>query len=500
VAETAGPGAVEATVGYVGVTPPTVPNQSVYLWTRGPEEAVLRSALREGSGVGVEALESRLRRELPQKLAVWQEATWRREGLSPTERSRRRGGLRVSFGPADIVNEVMSFGSPTPVELVVHGPNLQDDLAHARRVHAELVKVPGIRDLQFGQSQDFPTVEVNMDRERAGLSRVTVQDVARALLSATSSSRYVILNYWADHHSGNGYQVQVQVPPPRMDSVEEIRTIPVKQTPADQVLLRDVAQVADGTQPGEYDRLDLRRYISLTANIEGSDLGRVAAAIDHALDQAGPAPRGTRVEVRRQIEPMRQMFGGLATGLLLSVVAIFLLLTAYFQSPRLSLVSVAAVPAVLAGVAVALFVTRTTLNIQSFMGSIMAVGVAVANAILLVTFAERARRLRPADPTPAAIAALEGARHRVRPILMTSCAMLAGMVPMALALGEGGEQTAPLGRAVIGGLVAATLATLFVLPSVFTIVQARSRTESASIDPRDPESPYYHPDEKGDQR
>ena len=494
IAAAAGPDAVEATVGYVGVTPPTFPNQSVYLWTRGPEEAVLRIALRHDSGVRVEALKSRLRRELPERLGSWLEAKWRSEGLASDEVSRRRQALRFSFEPADIVNEVMSFGSPTPVELVIHGPNLRDDLAYARKVRAELEKVPAVRDLQFGQAQDFPTVEVTMDRERAGLSQVTVQEMSRALLSATSSSRYVVLNFWADLASGNGYQVQVQVPPPRLDSAQEVGVIPVKQTPGNQVLLRDVARVREGARPGEYDRLDMRRYISLTANIEGSDLGRVALAIDQALDRAGPPPRGVRVDVRGQVEPMRQMFGGLSVGLVLSVVAIFLLLTAYFQSQKLALVAVAAVPAVLAGVAVLLFITGTTLNIQSFMGAIMAVGVAVANAILLVTFAERDRRRGPAGPAEAARAAIEGARHRVRPVLMTSCAMLAGMAPMALALGEGGEQTAPLGRAVIGGLVAGTLTTLFVLPSVFAVVQARSRTVSASIDPRDPESVYFHPD------
>jgi multidrug efflux pump subunit AcrB len=175
----------------------------------------------------------------------------------------------------------------------------------------------------------------------------------------------------------------------------------------------------------------------------------------------------------------------------LAVVAIFILLTAYFQSPKLALVAVAAVPAVLAGVAAALWATGTTLNLQSFMGTIMAIGVAVANAILLVTFAERHRR---ADGAGAAAAAVQGARHRLRPILMTSCAMLAGMIPMALALGEGGEQTAPLGRAVIGGLVAATLTTLLVLPAVFAVVQARSSTKSPSLDPADPESAHYHPE------
>ena len=494
ITEAVGADAVEATVGFVGVTPPTFPNQSVYLWTRGPEEAVLRIALRHDSGVRIEALKSRLRRELPERIGPWLEETWRREGLASGDAARRRAALRFSFEPADIVNEVMSFGSPTPVELVIHGPNLRDDLAYARKVRDELAKVPAISDLQFGQAQDFPTVEVAMDRERAGLSQVTVQDMSRALLSATSSSRYVVLNYWADLTSGNGYQVQVQVPPPRLDSAQEVGAIPVKQTSSSQVLLRDVARVSEGARPGEYDRLDMRRYISLTANIEGSDLGRVATEIGRALERAGPPPRGVRVDVRGQIEPMLQMFGGLSTGLVLSVVAIFLLLSAYFQSPKLALVSVAAVPAVLSGVAIVLFLTGTTLNIQSFMGAIMAVGVAVANAILLVTFAERDRRLGPAKPESAVQAAIEGARHRVRPVLMTSCAMLAGMVPMALALGEGGEQTAPLGRAVIGGLVAGTLTNLFVLPSVFAVVQARSRTESASIDPRDPESLYYHPD------
>jgi multidrug efflux pump subunit AcrB len=483
IAETAGEDAIGATVGFVGVAPPAFPNQSVYLWTRGPEEAVLRVALKHDSNLRVEVLKSRLRRELPERLGSRLEAKWRGEGLAPEEASRRRRALRLSFEPADIINEVMSFGSPTPVELVIHGPNLKDNLAYARDVRAELEKVPTLRDLDFGQAQDFPTVEVTMDRERAGLSQVTVQEMSR--------------NFWADLTSGNGYQVQVQVPPPRLDSAREIGAIPVKHTPSSQVLLRDVARVREGVRPGEYDRLNLRRYISLTANIEGADLGRVAAAIDEALAKAGPPPRGVRVDVRGQIEPMRQMFTGLAAGLGLSVAAIALLLTAYFQSPRLALVSVAAVPAVLAGVAVALFASGTTLNIQSFMGSIMAIGVAVANAILLVTFAERDRRRGQADLAGAAAAAIEGARHRIRPVLMTGCAMFAGMVPMALALGEGGEQTAPLGRAVIGGLAAGTLTTLLVLPSIFTMVQARSRTTSPSVDPRDEESLYHHPDESG---
>jgi multidrug efflux pump subunit AcrB len=239
--------------------------------------------------------------------------------------------------------------------------------------------------------------------------------------------------------------------------------------------------------PGEYDRYDMKRLVSLTANIEGEDLGRVAGQVAEALRAAGEPPRGAAVDVRGQVVPFREMFGGLALGLALAVAVILLLLTAYFQSLRLALVAVSAVPAVVAGVAVALLATGTTLNIQSFMGAIMSIGVAVANAILLVTFAERSRR----EGSPAPEAAVEGARHRLRPILMTSCAMLAGMVPMALALGEGGQQVAPLGRAVLGGLAASTLATLLFLPAVFAAVLGRSGTRSASLDPDDPDSPHF---------
>jgi multidrug efflux pump subunit AcrB len=224
----------------------------------------------------------------------------------------------------------------------------------------------------------------------------------------------------------------------------------------------------------------------MTANIEGEDLGRVDGHIADALEAAGKPPAGVAVDVRGQLVPMRQMFNGLAAGLGLAVIAILLLLTANFQSWRLALIVVSTVPAVLAGVILALVATGTTLNIQSFMGAIMAIGVAVANAILLVTFAEKSR----CSGLEARAAAVEGAQHRLRPILMTSCAMIAGMAPVALAFGEGGEQSAPLGRAVIGGLLAATLATLFLLPSIFAVVQGRVRGGSASLDPDDPESPY----------
>ncbi len=491
--EAVGKGKIETTVGFIGVTPPGFSNQAIYLWSSGPEQAVLRIALHHDSGVRVEELKNQLRTDVPRKLGEWMAKRYRLDGLSESEILQRIAAVRLSFGPADIVNEVMSFGSPTPVEVAIYGPDQKDNLAYAAKVEAELKRVKSLRDLQTMQAQDYPTVDVNLDRQKLGKSGATVQDAGRALLSATSSSRYVIPLYWADTKAGMGYQIQLQIPPPRMDSTAEVGQIPILKTATGQVQLRDVATIGEGTTPGEYDRLNLRRVISMTANIEGNDLGRVASEISAALERAGTPPRSARVEVRGQIEPMRQMFAGLGMGLSLAVVAIFLLLTAYFQSPRVALIAVAAVPAVLSGVATALWITGTTLNLQSFMGAIMSIGVAIANAILLLTFAEKHRREAMADgiPNAAAVGAIEGARHRMRPILMTSFAMLAGMVPMALALGEGGEQTAPLGRAVIGGLIAATIATLLVLPAVFATVQKRATIRSDSLDPEDAESEHY---------
>jgi multidrug efflux pump subunit AcrB len=487
--DVAGPDNVDMTVGFGGISPSSYTINTVYLWTAGPEEVVMRVAVKRASGIRVEELKHRLREELPARLAAWLRPQLHAEGLGTDVIDQRVAGLRCSFEPADIVNEIMSFGSPTPIEVAVYGPKLADSRAHADKIHAQLAHISSLRDLQFVQEANYPTVQVTVDRERAGRSGITMEEAVRPLVAATSSSRFVVPNYWLDPASGISYQVQVEVPQHQMDSLEALGTLLVRKTPLGRLLLRDVADIRTGTMPAEVDRYNMRRVVSMTANVEGEDLGRVAARIDQALAAAGTPPPGVIVAVRGQIVPMQQMFRGLAFGLGMAVLVIFLLLMAYFQSPRLALIVVTSVPAVLAGVVVALWVTGTTINIQSFMGAIMAVGVAVANAILLVTFAERRRQ----DGATAAEAAVDGAQNRLRPILMTSFAMIAGMVPMALALGEGGEQTAPLGRAVIGGLVAATLATLLVLPLVFAVVQKRRPTGSASLYPLDPLSRFYLP-------
>jgi multidrug efflux pump subunit AcrB len=486
--EAVGPDNVAITVSYVGVVPGNYPINNVYLWTSGPEEAVLRVQLKSGSGVRIEELKERLRRELKERLQGWLRKKLTAEGLTPQRVAEDVRGLRLSFEPADIVNEVMSFGSPTPIEVAVSGQKLAESRAYAEKVRGQLARISSLRDLQFVQPLDYPTVDVTVDREKLGRMGGSVKDVTDSVLAATSSSRYMVPLYWPDPTTGIGFQVQVEVPTDQMKSELDVALLQVRSNgEGPPMRVRDVGAVRGDKMPGEYDRYNMKRLVSLTANIAGEDLGRVAGRIDRAVKAAGDPPRGAKVDVRGQVVPMREMFRGLAVGLALAVVVIFLLLTAYFQSPRLALVVVLTAPAVIAGVALGLVATGTTLNLQSFMGAIMAIGVAVANAILLATFAERARR----GGAQAVEAAVDSAQHRLRPILMTSCAMIAGMVPMALAFGEGGEQTAPLARAVIGGLAAATVMTLLVLPAIFTVIQGGAGTESVSLDPEDPESPYF---------
>ena len=455
----AGADNVAITLGYVGTQPASFPVNTIHLWTSGPQEAALLISLRPGSGVRIEEFKERLRRKLPEAIP----------------------GVALSFEAGDVVGQVMNFGAPTPIEIAVSGPNLAANRAFADKVMAEMKKVSSLRDLQFSQPLDYPTVSINIDRERAGQLGVTVEQIGRSLAAATSSSRFIQPNYWRDPASGIAYQVQVEIPQSRMNSVEEIENIPVTPGGGHGPYLRDVAQVGLGTAPGQYDRYNQQRMITITSNVSGQDLGGAAREVSEAIRRAGEAPRGVTVNVRGQVPPMIQTLSGLQTGLLLAVVVILLLLTAYFQSLRIALVVLAAIPAVVAGVALALWLTRTTLNVQSFMGAIMAIGVSVANAILLVAFAETERQAG-LDSFKAAIA---GATSRLRPILMTSFAMIAGMAPMALAFGEGGEQTAPLGRAVIGGLAASTIAVLVVLPAVFAVVQRRAVTSSPSIHPYD---------------
>jgi multidrug efflux pump subunit AcrB len=455
----AGANNVDITLGYVGTQPASYPINTIHLWTNGSHEAVLTVALKNGSGIRVSELKERLRKKLPEVIP----------------------GTQLSFEAGDVVSKVMNFGAPTPIEVSVSGPNLAANRAFADKLLVEMKKIAALRDLQFDQSLDYPTVDIRVNRGRAGQLGVTVEQVGRSLVAATSSSRFTQPVYWRDPASGTAYQVQVEIPEAQMSSIEDVESVPINAPNGAHALARDVAEISYGTTVGQYDRYNQQRMVTVTGNIAGKDLGGVSNEVDAAIKRVGEAPRGVTVAVRGQVPPMQQTLSGLQTGLLLAIAVIFLLLVANFQSLRVALVILVMVPAVVAGVALALWLTGTTLNVQSFMGAIMAIGVSVANAILLATFAEKFRR----EGQEAEAAAVDAARTRLRPILMTSFAMIAGMMPMALALGEGGDQTAPLGRAVIGGLAASTLAVLIVLPLVFAIAQRNASRAASSLHPED---------------
>ena len=362
---------VEISIGYIGLIPSSYPINAIYQWTGGPEEFVLRVALRHESTIAVEALKERLRDQARRHDA-------RRSVLVRAGRHRqRRDELRLADAGRGCGQRPQSGRRPCA--------------CREGRGRAQ-ARCRSLRDLQFVQALDYPIVGVKVDREKAGLSGVSVADVARSVVAATSSSRFVVPNYWPDPKTGIGYQVQVEIPYQLMNSMNEVETIPIQRAGGDSLLLRDVAKVTEGTMPGEFDRYNMKRVVSLTANIAGEDLGRVAAHVDRAIASAGEPPKGATVEVRGQIAPFNEILRGLSIGLGVAIVVILLLLTANFQSVRLALVVMSTAPAVVAGVVVALALTRTTINLQSFMGAIMAIGVAVANAILLVTFAERHRR------------------------------------------------------------------------------------------------------------
>jgi multidrug efflux pump subunit AcrB len=506
IAEEAGPEHVDISMGYAGANPPQFTINMAYLWSRGSDDSLMRVGLRSGSGIDLFKFEERLRKALPEKVGAWFRSELLRLGLSAEQVDRRLNDLVFAFEPGDLISATMSLGSPAPIEVVVSGRNMADSSAYMDKLRAQFDAIKSLRDVQVQQSLHYPSVQVTLDRERAGLSGVTARDVGNSLIAATYSSRYTTRIFWRDDASGNSYQVQVQVPQPKMTSATDVGLVPLTaeynrrqaaaqvtespSNPTPPLLVRDVARVMRSEMPGEVDRYNMRRYLSLTANVEGEDLGRVIDRLDAAIIRAGEPPRGIEVELRGQVRPMREMFQSLEIGLGVAVVVILIMLTAYFQSPLLALSAVASVPAVLAGVVLALWVTRTTLNIESFMGAIMAVGVAVSNAIMLVSFGDRHRR---EEGMPADRAAVTAAKGRLRPIIMTGCAMIAGMIPMSLGVEEGSEQNAPLGRAVIGGMALATFATLLVLPAVFTLLLGRASNQSPSLDPDDSASTHYDP-------
>ena len=457
-------GAVNLTtsLAFVGVQPSSFPVNLIFLWTGGPHEAVLLVRLANDSPVSTTAFQERLRERLPEVMP----------------------GASVTFEAADLVSQVMSFGATTPVEIAVTGPSLVANRERAEVIQKALTEVTSLRDVQLGELLEYPTLQIDVDRDRASQLGVSVTDVGRALAPVTWSSRFTTPVYWADPNSGIAYQVQVEIPQARVSSIDDVDGIPVHQNGQGvPTLLRDVATLRTGESFGEYHRRNMQRMVTVTANVHDTDLGSAAASVSEALRRLPEPPRGVNVSVRGQLTPLSEIFRNLRLGVVLSMIAVFLLLVAYFQSGRVALAVVTALPAVLAGTGLALLLSGSTLNLQSFMGAMMAIGISVANSILLCTFAERYRE----EGASAEEAALEAGRSRLRPIVMTTLVMVSGMLPMAF----GAAQTAPLAIAVIGGLLASLLGTLFVVPSAFAILTGGVPARSPSIDPDDPASRFF---------
>jgi multidrug efflux pump subunit AcrB len=380
----------------------------------------------------------------------------------------------------------MSQGANTPIEVLIGSKNLGDAQMFANKIQTGLTKVDFLRDVRINQPLNYPSLIIELNREKAAQFGLAAADVAKSLVAATSSSRFTAKNLWLDKDKGFAYQVQVQVPEYEMASQKDVENIPLVKGQL-RPTLGDIATIKPAHIPAQYDRIGPRRIVTVSANVFKKDLGSAAEIVRKTIENAGDQPKGMVVEIRGLVRLLEETLSSLQSGLLLAIVVIFLLLSANYQSFKVSFVVLVTVPAVLAGSMVLLIITGGTLNLQSYMGIIMSVGVSIANAVLLVTHAEKVRL----EVGNAQSAALGAGAARLRPILMTSIAMVVGMLPMASGLSESGEQAAPLGRAVIGGLIASTFAALLILPVVFSLVQAKTSTKSVSLDPNDRRSEFF---------
>ncbi|MEZ2446322.1 efflux RND transporter permease subunit [Chitinophaga sp. RCC_12] len=449
-------GHVAISSAYVGLIPSSYGTSNLYIFNSGTHEAVLQVNLEENYKVNIETLKDLLRQNITAKIPE----------------------IRLSFEPIDLTEKIMSQGAATPIEVRVAGKDMKQISAYAQQLVDKLRDIPFLRDVQIAQPLHFPVISIHIDRLKLAQMGLNIYQVARSVTASTSSSRFTEKNQWLDEKVAYTYQVQVQVPEYNMTALNDLKEIPlVKGQP--RPVLADVATFTQTEMPGEYDRSGPRRFVTVSANISGKDLGAATAAVQQAIQETGTPPKGLITELKGASSLLVETLNSLQNGLMIAVAVIFLLLAANYQSFKLSLVVLTTIPAVIAGALIALLLTGATLNLQSYMGMIMSTGVSVANAILIVTNAEKLR----VEYRDARKAAIVSAGIRLRPILMTSLAMIAGMIPMASGLGEAGDQTAPLGRAVIGGLIASTLAALLILPQVYALMQRKTGYQSPSLMP-----------------
>ncbi|MEX0981972.1 MAG: efflux RND transporter permease subunit [Bacteroidales bacterium] len=461
--EIVGKGNIEISSAFIGTQPSSFPVNLIHLWTSGPHEAVIRINLSKEVHYPIEKFKEELRALFKTKFP----------------------NAQLSFEPGDLVDQVMNLGSTNPIEVAVLGRNLESSLVIAEQLKGNLEEVPFFRDVQITTPLDYPGLKIDIDRKKAGQLGLTVDDIAKSMVVATSSSRFTKPNYWRDPASGVAYQVQVEYPQHQVNKPEDIEMIPVDNKADRKIYLRDVADWSRISTPAEYDRLNQQRFITLTANIHEKDLGAAVNELDKAIAGLGELPAGVNVLKRGQVDLLNQTTAELQRGLLIAIIVVFLMLAASFQSFKVALATVSILPAVVGGSILLLLLAGHTLNIQSYMGAIMAVGVAVANSILYVTNAEDLREQGDKQPY------FSASSNRLRPIMMTSFAMIAGMTPMALGLGEGGDQIAPLGVAVIGGLFFSMISTLIFLPLIYRALVGKYTFKSVSLNPLESHSKYF---------
>ena len=444
---------------FVGVVSPNYGHSNLYVFNSGTHEAVLQVELTEDYKANMDELKDHIRASVA---AVYP-------------------NVRLSFEPIELTEKLMAQGAATPIEIRVASKNIDDIESYSTKLVDKLEAIPFLRDVAVAQPLKYPTLTIRMDRQKLAQMGLGIDDVSRSISDATASSRFTMKNFWLDDAKQYTYNTQVEIPEYQMNSLQQLKEVPVMPGRMRPVL-GDVADVSIDSLPAEYDRSGPRRFVTINANIYKKDLGSATVAVQKAIDGLGAPPRGLVAQIRGMSSLLTETLSSLQGGLLAAIIVILLLLAANYQSLGLSVAVLATVPAVLTGSLLLLLATGATLNLQSYMGIIMSVGVSVANAILIVTNAETLR-LEYHDPFKAASMA---ASIRLRPILMTSFAMIAGMIPMASGLGEAGDQSAPLGRAVIGGLAASTLAAVFIVPLVYGWIQQKQSYTSVSLLPDEP--------------
>ncbi|MEK6494381.1 efflux RND transporter permease subunit [Myroides odoratimimus] len=454
------------TSAFVGMHPAGSPINPIFLFTSSSHEAVLQISVNQEVYSGsMEDFKEKVRKKITEKYPK----------------------VAFNFESMELTEKIMGQGAMTPIEVKVGANQVKGAFAHASKIEANLKKVPFLRDVRIAEPTAYPNLEIEVNRDLAGQFGLTMQDITRTLVTATSSTRFTDKNLWIDPKSGLVFQTQVQIPEGVMSSEERLRSLPLKAGSLRPVL-EDVATIRKITAPAQVNRKGPNRYVTIVANVYGKDLGTASKAVKQSIKDAGEPPRGTIVWTEGALKLLDDTLGNLLAGLGVAIVAIFLMLSAYYQSFKVPLVILSVVPAVIAGSLIILFLTGSTLNLQSYMGIIMSLGVSVSNAVLLVNQAEYYRKKLALKPANSARLA---ASSRLRPVLMTAAAMLAGMLPMAMGLGDGAEQVAPLGRAVIGGLIASTVTILLLVPHFFSSLMSRTSLVSPSLDPDDNESRYY---------